>query len=1031
MIQIMKASAGSGKTFNLAKTYITILLESEERYAYRGILAVTFTNKATAEMKNRILKELRILSTEPRKSGYYKDFVPSLFQSDEKLRRKAEGILVDILHDYGAFSISTIDRFFQQTLKAFSREIGQFSSYQIELDKKSLVHESVDRILDALTSEDVHLVEWLDASVSEQLERGDKVNLEGGLYEMAERLSSEDHGNMAEKYGILDDVFSKKNLEIIRKECRSIIRNFESDLQTAAGAVADVMSAAGVPLEETNRKFLVAVRNYVAVKPGQAIKKPSDSFFSKSSDSDLWFAKSKADKYLPYVRTALQDPLGRFCDLFDAPFRAYNTARLLSSQVYGLGLAGEFYKEFSALLKEKNVLSIDDSNTILRKIIDGSDAPFVYEKLGVRFSHFLLDEFQDTSTVQWSNFLPLLKESDSSGNANLVVGDVKQSIYRWRGSEWDLLDSGVTDSFPRAEVKALKENWRSSRTVVNFNNDFFKFASEALEPTCAGADFSIKRIYDDVCQTPKSSEKQSGCVRVSFCDKDEEIGKVVEDINSIRDAGAEWGDIAVLVRNNKEGGDIASSLIDNGIPVLSDDSLDVKSSVTVRRVVALLNCVDNPDDKLNSFLASELDVAFPDHYHSLVDLCESLLRGLRTFNPALFDGEILYIQSFMDAVQDWTARNGNNLTMFLKFWKDTSLSVSSPADSDAVRIMTIHKSKGLEFPHVIFPFAEKVSLWGKSCRWCHPEEGYKGLEAASKAIYPVDLNSSACDTAFSKDYEKERSLQVVDAINTFYVALTRAEKSLHVIACTPSAKLKDEVASATPSSFTDFSQILYAYVRADGYVAGEGYDFKQIERKNSDDIIPLQSAYPSIPLNPEILPEDGETGAGERGRLKFSADSSDFFAADGTAGVRASNRLNGIVLHSILSRVETSEMLDAAVAEAVDNAELTAVEGEDALELLSNAISAPEVRPWFDGGRDGFLVERERPVIDTDGSVYRPDRVVHAGGSTVVVDFKFGERKPSHLRQVARYVDIYSRMGYADVHGYLWYVQDNLVEPVR
>ncbi len=1027
MIQILKASAGSGKTFNLAKKYIRILLSSEERYAYRGVLAVTFTNKATAEMKSRILKELRLLASDPVRSDYRDDFVPALFPTNEALQKRAEAVLVDILHDYGAFSISTIDKFFQQTLKAFAREIGQFSAYQIELDRNALIHESVDRILDALTEKDTKLLEWLNDSVGEQLEKGGRIDLEEGLYKMAERLSSEEHDALAGKYNIAEEEsLSKESLAAIRKECRRIVSDFEREVLAAARGVVTAMDTAGVPLSDTNRGFLVAISKWTALKPGDSIPKPTDAFLNRSADSTQWFAKTKSH-LLPQVEPYLSGPLEAFCALFDSPFRVYGTARILLRQLYGLGLAREFRAEFLQLLKEKNVLSIDDSNTLLKKIIDGSDAPFVYEKLGVRYRNFLLDEFQDTSTVQWENFLPLLRESSSSGNESLVVGDVKQSIYRWRGSDWELLSSGVSAAFPEAVEEPLRENWRSAKAVVDFNNAFFPYAAKAFQQECHAAGFNIGALYGDVDQIRKSPEEQPGQVRVSFCDKEDELAEVLESIRSMRANQARWGDMAVLVRNNKEGAEVASFLVGEGIPVISDDSLDVKSSVVVRRLVALLDRFENPGDEVSAFLAEELDIRFPERFHSLSDLCEALLRELRQHDPALFDGETLYIQSFMDAVQDWAKVNGNNLRHFLDYWKEAKDKVSSPDDADAIRVITIHKSKGLEFPAVIFPFAEKVDLRIRTSRWCHLEEGAP-FSASGKAIYSVDMTAATTSTLFAADYQDEKNLNLVDNLNTFYVALTRAQKVLHVIACRP----PQTVLSGRANSFADLSQVLYSFLQVERYESGEPYDFSRMKRARRGQVVPVPAAYPSFPVNPEAGESGEDTPVGERGRLKFNSDSADFFAADGSVGVGASVRRKGIALHEILSRVERLEDLAGAVAQSVQNGTLTPGQGAEAEQFLRERISGPVARAWFGLDPDCPVrsVDRERSLIDTDGSVLRPDRVVETAGGLVVIDYKFGGPRPQYGRQVARYMNLYRRMGYPAVRGYLWYVEEDQVVSV-
>lgn len=1014
MIKILKASAGSGKTYNLARTYISLLLNSEDRYAYRHILAVTFTNKATAEMKSRILKELYILSTSPLDSDYYSFFVPSVAKDESAIRKRARRVLVDILHDYSAFSVSTIDKFFQMTLKAFSREIGQFSSYQVELDRNSLVHESVDRILDSLTEDQTELIDWLNEGVMAQLRQGKRVNLENNLYDIAEKLKSEEFRERSEKLKMDPKAaFSQESLEAVRRECDALIPAFEEAVRNAAAAVVDAMSSAGVPLAETNRKFLVKIEDYASPRAGDFVRRPTDAFLRNASSSDLWFAKSKSEKFLRQLGGALDEPLAAFVALFGEEFKVYNTARLLKEQTFSLGLAGDFYREFEALLKEKNVLGIDDSNTILRDIIDGSDAPFVYEKLGVRFEDFLLDEFQDTSTIQWQNFYPLLKESVSSGRSNLVVGDVKQSIYRWRGSDWKLLNSTLPESFDSPEIDVLDSNYRSCKAVVNFNNSFFRYAADSV---------GVKGIYDDVHQDVKAKDLQEGSVKLTFCKEDDELQAILDSVLEARASGAMYGDIAVLVRKNSEGARIASFLMEHGIGVVSDDSLDIKSSVVVRRLVSLLSCVDDPKDSVNNFLASSLDVEFPDKYNSIPDLCEGLLRKLRDGDPQRFEGETLYIQSFMDSIQDWTSVNGQNLQGFLKYWAEAkSKYISSPSDADAVRIITIHKSKGLEYPCIIFPFAESVEFFRSGCHWCSPSAESGPFAGISRTVYPVDLSSRAEDTLFSEDYRKEKDLQIVDNLNTLYVALTRAEKSLHVISCSVPKALQE---GGEPK---DFSQVLFLFARNEGYmtelltgegeaevfVSGEAYDFSKMKRKAPSKDVDFPASYHSYPLD---------------GRLKQSTEAADFFGEDGAVGTGASARLNGIVLHDILSSVKRPEDLRGAVDAAVRDGRLGAAEGESDFALLQARIGSAVARGWFD--TPAVEVINEVTVFDTDGTEHRPDRVLAFPDRTLVIDYKFGERKNSYRRQVAGYVSLYRRMGYPSVSGAIWYVPDDTVDSV-
>ena len=1047
MIQIMKASAGSGKTYSLARKYISLLLENKDRYAYRHILAVTFTNKATDEMKSRILKELYIMASDPSSSGYLDWFVPSVFPSAADMQKKAEAVLRDILHDYSAFAVSTIDRFFQQTLKAFSREIGHFASYQVELDKESLVAESVDRILDSLTEADGSLLTWLTDNVLEQIEQGGRYSMDANLLEMAKRLKSSQRQEVLESAGIDgDEDYSKDRLLEIRKRCREIIMVFRKEAKDRADKALAILTDAGVNPAESRNKFMNELYVYSELAENDRVPRPKDTFFKNASDSDLWFAKTKAKTLMPKVYPFLEAPLDDFCDLFGKDFDVYNTACILDSQLYGLGVAGELSRTFNELMKEKNVLCIDDSNTILRDIIDGSDAPFVYEKIGVRYDHYLLDEFQDTARVQWQNFSPLLKESESKGGDNLIVGDVKQSIYRWRGSDWKLLQESIPDEFPGHTQTVLDTNYRSLSNIIGFNNAFFKAAASVLD-AMAGYDGPgpMSEIYFDVRQNVSKADKDPGNVSFTFCPKEQELDKVLEAVMQAREAGARLSEIAVLVRSNNTGEAVAKYLIDNGIAVVTDDSLKVKGSVTVRRLVSLMSLADNPQDTVNGYLAQSLEVQIPRSCSSLVDMAESLFRSLKAGDTEeVWKGEILHIQSFMDTLQDYVNSNGNSLRGFLKFWEGEDPSISSPSSGESVRIMTIHKSKGLAFPYVIIPFVENILLYKADRHWCMPDLDGTSLEGLAEGVYDVSLGSDSANTLFAEDYRKENFLQQVDNMNILYVAMTRPALGMHLISALPPAKCIQAVEAGQMPQFKNFSQILYWFLSSDNdmhpirtdneesfrFDVGNIVDFSKFRKSEEDGVRDFEMSpgneYPSIPLN--IGEGDPEADVRERGRLKYSADSIDFFSEDGEAGISASNRIKGVVLHEILSRMIAADDLEKSARQALDSGDISADEYETTISLLRERLEEIRSRGWFECAM--IEVMNESTLIDTDGQMYRPDRVLVKDGKITVIDYKFGEHYRKYERQLQKYADIWKRMGYQDVSAFLWYVHTGEVKRV-
>ena len=991
MIKILKASAGSGKTYHLALEYIRLLVGSDKQDAYRHVLAVTFTNKATDEMKRRILKELFKLAKTPQESPYLEELKG--LGDIATLQRRAGQQLTSILHDYSAFAVSTIDRFFQQALRAFSREIGQFSSYQVQLDRQELVAESVDRLLDSLSEEDRPLLEWLTRSVREDLKRDGRFYLEGRLTEVAQSLQTLPAPPAA---------ITRERLDSLREACQKVEESFKKQVEEAATACLQVLESCGVDPLESNRGFMKYLFDYCP--PATPIVRPKDSLMNKVDTPEQWFAKSKAH-LLKRVEGVLDAPLKAFAACFGAPYRVYRTARLLQGQLYGLGVAGELYQAFQQIQKEKNVLCIDDSNTILHHIIDGTDTPFIYEKLGVRYEDFLLDEFQDTALIQWENFRPLLQGSESEGHDSLVVGDVKQSIYRWRGSDWNLLGSQVERDFSRVKVSSLKGNYRTCREIVGFNNEFFAYAAAELDrqgredPSAPG---SISSLYADVEQEARFRDTSPGSVEVCFTE--DQLAEILQTIDKLRERGAQWSDVAILVRGKAEGTAVAAALVERHIPVVSDDSLYVKASVTVRRLVSQLSLVDAPETDgrpgAGSYLARSMDVHAPEQYYSLTDLSEKLLQDLRAAAPETFDAEVPYIQSFMDYLQDWVANGGNRLSAFLRDWKDADPKIASPQSGNSVRVMTIHKSKGLEFPFVIVPFAEKVTLYKSSSYWCRPDVEGTQLQQEADGLYYVDLNSSAEESLFQAHYLRERKWAAIDNINVFYVALTRPKYGLKIIAAPPPAKQAD---------WKNMSQLLYAFVGGTHYFRGDSFDFSGLQREESEEK-PLPCSYESFPAD-----------AGNR--LRLSPEAADYFGGEGQVGLLASKRIRGNVLHGILSRMEHCGDLSAAVEAAVLSGELPAEEKEATETFLFGRLDSVQDKGWF---APGLRVLREAAIIGADGSEYRPDRVViRPDRSVTVLDYKFGEPKESHKRQLRRYMDLYRKMGYSKVEGYLWYLDDN------
>ena len=1038
-LKILKASAGTGKTYNLAKTYISLLLGSDDPFAYRHILAVTFTNAATDEMKSRILKELDILARTPSLSKYHDDFLPGIVPDDATLGRKALTSLSNILHDYGAFSVSTIDRFFQQTLRAFAREIGRFNAYQVELDRDSLIEEAVDRVLDEIGPEDAEIIGWLGDNVTESLEKGENYNLVKRLTGVAKRILSAEYKAVAETCGIdTDSVYSKENLTRVKKLLRSVRASFEKKVKERAAAVLDAFADCGISVWETSNaaKFFGKIETYAnPSKPG-AIVPPTASFTDIAADYSKWF--KAADKArMASLESDLKPPVDAFFSLFGKEFREWKSAGLLLAHLGELGMAENMRKGFDALTIEKNVLSLEDSDELLKKIIGGADAPFVYEKTGVRYDHFLLDEFQDTSLVQMENFAPLLRNSIAGGNSNLIVGDVKQSIYRWRGADWRLMQSGLPVLFGEGNIttRTLRGNYRSLSELVDFFNGFFGYASSCLseKDTCGyNEDIDIKKIYGMDPDVPEGesqrvelrlSDPAPGSVEAVFCEKEGEFDVILQTIRRlVEENHALYGDITVLVRTNTQGSAVADFLTSNGISVISNDSLHLKSSSVVRKAVALISLMENPESRIRGWDARNLDPeGIDEEWHSLLEFCEVILRTVRDSDPDAFESQARYVQSFVDVVKDYASSEGNEPGPFLEWWDGKDPLLSSPEDPRSVRIMTIHKSKGLEFPHVIVPFLESQTFSdSRDGAWCCPDLSGTSLEEVGRMAFDVSLNDKACSgTCFEKDWKRNVKMQFIDSLNVAYVAITRAKYGLTLIS---SDNPKTNTYAALLRNWVEREESGFAMSEEeDGtvrYFKGEPYDFSSMKR-DSAGVEVVSVGYPGWSINP--VDEHGCKCQ----RLRLKADAGDFFSEDGSTGPEASARIKGIILHDIMSRVKSADDLEGAVEYALRSGSIDAAQAGEAREILSSAISEVEDRGWLPP--DGEGVYNEVPVFGADGSVHRPDRVVATGGKVVVIDYKIRENDDVTRRykaQVARYVSLYKALGYTDVEGWLWYLQD-------
>ena len=683
----------------------------------------------------------------------------------------------------------------------------------------------------------------------------------------------------------------------------------------------------------------------------------------------------------------------------------------MNEKINVFGILNDIYARLVEYCKEKNIILLSESTELLGRIIDGSDTPFVYEKIGARLDNFMLDEFQDTSLLQWRNFYPLLLNSLAEGNENLIVGDVKQSIYRWRGSDWNILNEGLQNQFRSKEtvLGSLNENYRSGEEIVRFNNDFFKFCASAAqniydgESACGNG--TIEMIYSDVEQCiPVSRGGKRGYVEVEFVSSEENLMEAslhmlpakIEDLLS---RGYRQRNIAVLVRKNTEGKAVADRLLECGYKVISGDSLHIASSIQVRKVVGILRSLENPSDK--KVEALDILQCMPQVENveelcgdSLYQLCENIIR----IELAQWERrDTAFLQAFLDVVLEFTTSNGTNLSQFLKWWDESGVkkTIAAPEDTDAITIMTIHKSKGLAFDVVIVPFL-KEDLGGGSndnIMWC----SYEGVPV------PVTYKKLLSESNFSDDYRREMLYKFIDGINTVYVAFTRPKKELHVMAQEPKGESNASV-----------SGILYEYFLLNGNKFGWQNKIVFGERGNVDD---------SGEQMRGMVISDAFKFPVEKDRLRTVSQS-------GTVGEGESIREHGIAMHYVFSLVDYVSSIPAAVKRAVAEGAASCSEDE-LLEMVNGKIESVREYGWFG---EEYAVMNECSILTPSGEEKRPDRVLVKNGEATVIDYKFGAwseddtmQLAKYKRQVSKYKELLTCMGYTNVKGYLWYISADKV----
>ena len=1042
--------------------YLRLLFSAENQYKH--ILAVTFTNKATDEMKSRVVKELYALS-KGEGSSYMEALRKEFRLPENRIRERAASILENILHDYSAFSVSTIDRFFQQTLRAFTREMGLSGEYKLELDDKSVLARVIDLMIFELDKpQNKELAGWILDYMRHQIEDGKSWDIKQNIGKLAGQLFNE-------KYKLLDKddklkIEDKKQLNDYRQALLKIIRSREGELRSAGIRALHLMERFGVDHTDFKHGKNSGFLTFVKLANGD-FKEPSPRFFSRADNLEEWVSAKSGKK--PAIVSAyhegLNDCVKQVINLFENNL-FYNTAVSILQNYHTLGILNDIRNRLQEYQQENNILFLSDTTELLNRIVSDSESPFVYEKTGTRINHYMIDEFQDTSSMQWRNFKPLIKESLDNGHFNLIVGDVKQSIYRWRNSDWELLESRVLQDFSDKTIRhsVLGTNWRSDFNIVNFNNSVFSAAAAILQnkfnasaKSQENPDRKITEAYRHVRQhVPSGKSPREGHVKISFLDasdrekdwKAQALQQLPFEIERLQDQGFALKEMAILVRKNDEAIEVAETLLNykeknprSGYryDLISNEALVIGNAQSVKAVIALLRHFQNRDDETRRMLAVYEYYRFhrglsPDkaigncfdegakdfpaevkpelHRISTLPFYEMVEAFFALSADALNEKENAYAQAFLDIVLKFSTDASSNLHDFLEWWDEegSGKTLFSPDGQDAIRLVTIHKSKGLGFGAVIMPFLKwDIDHAGNMgpVLWCKPAvEPFNRL-----GTIPLRYKGSLENTLFKEDYLKEKLYTYMDNLNLLYVAFTRAKNRIVAVAPKPAGDAVNDIAS-----------LLWQAFKSDGANAGELSLRDHLTEQENSAVFELGTPTPlQRKTEKESIPKP-DSGKWQsipfNNRLKLRLNSPGFFSEDGS-------RAYGTLMHEIISSIRTLGDLAGAVEAKYISGEIDAGEKTEITGLLTRILSEPEVAGWYSGK---YHVINETEVLHPAFGFSRPDRIMIGDDRAIVVDYKFGEREEEqYKRQVRHYVRLIKEMGYNNVKGYLFYVKTGKV----
>ncbi|MEG2369979.1 MAG: UvrD-helicase domain-containing protein [Alistipes sp.] len=1035
--KILNASAGSGKTYQLAYKYIRDVVERPD--IYRHILAVTFTNKATEEMKSRILSEIHRLASGG-ESPYLGDLCRELSLDPRTVCARAKEARSKILHDYSRFTILTIDTFFQRILRAFIKELGIDLNYNVEIETVPVLTKSADTLIEQITT-DKELLKWLMEFVQERIDDNKKWDIRDGILSLGSELFKEKNKDA------LSVAKSKAELQHIVGKAIGDAKASKERMQAVAQQAVQIIAEAGLSVNDFDNKASGCAGYFYITAQGE-IKGYGLRVVNACQPQGKWCAKNSPAQ--PLIGT-LQPLLQELCTLYDTNLKLWNTADLLRENYRSFALLSDLYAKVQEMCDEENMMLLSETKYILSEFIGHNDAPFIYEKVGNRFEHFMIDEFQDTSVKEWENFLPLLQNAmaQSEQTSVLIVGDIKQSIYRWRGGDWKILHSTAQASLGEdTTVQHLENNYRSLPVIVDFNNKVIEQVvatdNEVLNNSLAQAvtakslQVAVQTELTDTLHDAYEGHVQTACKKgVGYVNIStfKHSPPVVERILAILDKGFSPCDILILARDKTDGAKIAALLLDfkqqNEDPryafdVMTQEALIVGYAPVSSFVTAAMYLALNPEDSLhraiyNQTIGRDFDAPLTEEvtafFHSIRLLSPEEAFERIVMEHRLQDNklQIAYLQAIHEQIIGFCTNKIADLPLFLKWWEEVghTRSLSVEQSERSIEITTIHKAKGLERKVVIIPYCSwqldpKSGGNVKNIIWAEAQG--EGVEAIGR--FPVKFKKTMADSLFSTEYYRELVYSHVDNINLLYVALTRAKEALHIFI--PQGE----------SNIITVGKILLQSLIPTGTeveVGGTRGHYTTTEEAEIFEFgtfaAPVQDLHAQR-VSTHILLDHYPTAKAD---LRLRLPSQRYF--EQSDEVELSPRNFGILMHKAFENAVTEEDIFEAIDQMCMDSMVSRAEVTVLRQMVDKALINPVIRDWFSGKWQ--MVRNENEIIlPQNATTRRPDRVMINADRVVVVDYKFGKRESEkYKQQIGEYIRLLREMGYVNIIGYLWYVQ--------